>query len=29
MLRRLTRRVIGELEAFVVRRSESARPGTP
>jgi hypothetical protein len=28
-LRRLTRRVIGELEAFVVRQSESAQPGTP
>jgi hypothetical protein len=28
MLRRLTRRVIGELEAFVIR-SEAARPGTP
>jgi hypothetical protein len=29
MLRRLTRRVIGELEAFVVPRAEAARPGTP
>ena len=29
MLRRLTRRVIGELETFVVRQSESAQPRTP
>jgi len=29
MLRRLTRRVLGELEAFVVPQSKSAQPGTP
>jgi hypothetical protein len=29
MLRRLTRRVIGELETFVARQAEAAWPGTP